>query len=360
MTAMPSVPRLAVFTLGGTIAMTAAEGGSVGVRPALTGEQLLAAVPGLEEIGAEIEIRPFRQLPGAAVTLPDVIELAEAVADAESGGADGAGGIDGAVVIQGTDTIEETSYALDLLHTGEIPVVVTGAMRNAAMAGADGPANILAALQVAASPRARGAGCLVAFADEIHAARYVRKMDATSITAFGSPDTGPLGHVVEGSARFHAYPAGRIAVTGARAERIPPVALVTIGIGDGGELLSALAAPFGGAVIAAFGAGHVPPVLVPALEDLAARMPVVLTTRTGAGSVLARSYGFPGSESDLLARGLISGGSLDPAKARVLLQLLLSAGVDETSIAEAVQAAGGLSQPDPGRRDRGSDATTRS
>jgi L-asparaginase len=357
-TRTPPVARVAMFTLGGTIAMTAPGGGATGVRPALTGEQLLAAVPGLDEAGAEIEIRPLRQLPGAALTLADIVELAGAIAGAERDGADGA------VVIQGTDTIEETSYALDLLHTGEIPVVVTGAMRNAAMAGADGPANILAAVQVAASPQARGAGSLVAFADEIHAARFVRKVHATSIAAFASPGAGPVGHVVEGSARFHARPVGRIAVTGARAGHIPPVALAAIGIGDGGELLTGVDARFGGAVIAAFGAGHVPPGLVPALEDIAARMPAVLATRTGAGPVLARSYGFPGSESDLLARGLISAGSLDPFKARVLLQLLLSAGLDRGSIAEAVAAAGGLSQPPDqpgaGRRARGSEATTRS
>jgi L-asparaginase len=329
--------RVLVYGLGGTIAMTAT--GAGGVAPSLSTEQLLGAVPGLDRAGIEVQAVDFRRLPGASVSFADITALAAAV---RTRLADGVGG---AVVIQGTDTIEETAYLLDLLHAGPQPVVVTGAMRNPAQAGADGPANILAAVQVAASPDAAGQGVLVVFADQIHAARRVRKTHSTSVATFRSPDGGPLGQLVEGRPVLLSRLDHRTVLPVAAGTRTPTVGLTTVSLGDDGVLLTGAAGRVDGLVVAAFGAGHVPDRLVPVLVRLAEAMPVVLASRAGSGSVLAGTYAYPGSESDLLSHGLIRAGFLHPFKARILLHALLAAGADDATIRAGFGVAGGYADP---------------
>lgn len=338
--AQPSAARrVVVFGLGGTIAMTTSETG--GVVPALSAEQLVAAVPGLAERSIAIEVRDFRRVPGASLTFGDITDLAGAIKASLA-----AERVDGIVVTQGTDTIEETAYLLDLLHTAPQPVVVTGAMRNPTLAGADGPANLLAAIETATSTVARDQGCLVVLADEIHAARRVRKTHSTSGATFRSPDGGPLGAVVEGEVRMLNRLAHRMTVPAKPQVPSKRVALTTIALGDDGTQIEAIADRIDGLVVAAFGVGHVPENLVPILEKVAKRVPVVLASRTGAGPTLRNTYAFPGSERDLLGRGLISSGFLDPFKARILLQYLLTADTDDTSIAAAFGAAGGYAKPE--------------
>lgn len=111
-------------------------------------------------------------------------------------------GSDGIVITQGTDTIEETAFVLDLLVDAETPIVVTGAMRNPSLPGADGPANLLASVQVASSFAARGLGTLVVFNDEVHAARFVRKTHTQNPATFRSSPVGPIGWISEGTPRI--------------------------------------------------------------------------------------------------------------------------------------------------------------
>jgi L-asparaginase len=174
-------------------------------------------------------------------------------------------------------------------------------------------------------------------ADEVHAAARVRKTHSASVAAFASPDGGPLGYVVEGAVQLLQRPPERL-VLPPPARPAPRVALYTATLGDDGSLLAGLAGRVDGLVIAGFGAGHVPEEWVAPLTDAAARIPVVLASRTGAGPVFTGTYGFPGSERDLIARGLIPAGFRHPLKARVLLRLALAAGLDRAAVTAAFRA----------------------
>lgn len=329
-----STPRpngtVEVITLGGTIAMTRSGSEKGGVKPSLTGADLIAAVPELSS-AANITVEDFRQLPGASLTPADIVSLVEHITKAE------ADGVEGIVVTQGTDTLEETAFLADLYYRGDVPVVFTGAMRNPSLPGADGPANLLAAVQTAAASESRGLGVLVVLGEEIHTAGHVRKMHTTSVAAFASPDIGPIGQVVEGTPRIRSRAKRQPSVPSPSAGH-PRVEVVTVALGSDGVLLDALKDTVQGLVIAAFGVGHVPASWCDRLEALAATMPVVLASRIGTGPVLASTYAFPGSESDLLARGLISAGPLDPIKARLLLSAHLAGGSSRTEVEAAFAA----------------------
>lgn len=317
-----------VISLGGTIASTP-QLLAQGVVPQLTARDLVAAVPGLDDV-ADVETMSFRQVPSGDLTIADIVALAHLIKERLSTGAFG-----GVVITQGTDTLEETSFALDLLLDEDVPIVMTAAMRNPAMAGPDGPGNVLAAVKVAASATARGLGCVVVVNDEVHAARFVRKTHSSSLATFQSPHCGPLGWVVEDRVRIVVRPHRGSHIPLDPLSPIPQVALVGCALDDDGRLLEVLdSLGYAGAVVDGFGAGHVPARAVPLIESLGREMPVVLCSRTGAGEVLTNTYGFAGSESDLLARGVISGGLLDARKARVALALSLAASVHREHVVE--------------------------
>ncbi|MFC4021811.1 asparaginase [Micromonospora sp. GCM10011542] len=327
---------IALITLGGTIAMGGVDRGRTGVVTRLTGVDLTAAVPGLAELGVPVDVRDVQAVPSANLTGRQMLDVVD---EASRAVAEGANGV---VVTQGTDTLEESAFLADLVWPHAAPLVFTGAMRNPTLAGPDGPANLLAALRVAAAPDARDLGVLVAVNDEVHAARWLRKTHSTSTATFASPNAGPLGQVIEGEVRVLTRPSRHAPLPPVDADRLDAarVALYVVTLDDDGLLLGGLADTHQGLVVAGFGVGHVPSALAPVLGELAGRIPVVLTSRSGAGSVLRNTYGAVGSETDLQRRGLLNGGLLDPYKARVLLRLLLAGGADSTELTAALARHG--------------------
>lgn len=306
-----------VVSTGGTIASKADEGGDA--EPELTGEDLVAAVPALEDV-ADVRVTQFANIASQFFTLEQLVELRDLVREYDADP-----GVEGVVVTQGTNTMAESSYFLDLCYDGSTPVVFTGAMRNASLTSPDGPGNLLAAVMAAADDRAGEMGALVAFNDRLHTAREVRKTHTMNIDAFASTEFGPIGTIDEDRVTWRRRPEhpdptmdpDPAALSG-------DVVTVTVTVDMASRLLAA-ATESDGLVLATMGAGHVPEHIVPAVRDVAeAGVPIFATSRVGDGRLLVDRYGYPGSEHLLRELGAYYS-DVPPVKTRVRAIVALAA-----------------------------------
>jgi len=312
-----------VLSTGGTIAMIGPR-----ARPALDVAELVAAIPALAGV-ADLRTRSIVQLPGAHLGAADALALALAALEEAAAGR-------GVVVTHGTDTLEESAVLCDVLHGGDEPIVLTGAIRPAGAPGADGPANLLDAVAAAGSPETAGLGAIVCFAGELHAARAVRKVSSTSPAAFGSPATGPIGGVAESRVRVTTRPwrPASLALPAQLGARVP---IVPTFLGDDGDgLLAALRDGADAIVFVALGAGHVAPAVLRALQRAAGGVPVAVTLRPERGVLLRETYGFEGAEGDVRSSGALAAGSLSAPAARMILLAALGGGASRDALAGAL------------------------
>ena len=343
-----SAPRLHIIALGGTIASAPQTDAASGVTPSIGAEQIAAAAHLdtliLDGAAPVVTFEQLAQVGSGSITLTHLFDAVRSVRRAAADGADGV------VLTQGTDTLEDSAFVLALLNDAGIPVVLTGAMRNPSLPGADGGANVRSAARTALDPVMRDlaadrrlAAALV-FADEVFDPLSVTKAHTTSVAAF-QPGLvqGPLGWVSEDRFVLPHVPAASRAVAGwtvpeppeadlaapEAAPAFPRVAVIEAGLDDDLSLVEELAeAGYAGCVLAGVGGGHVPQATVGRVAALAAQLPVVLASRTGAGATLTRTYGYPGAEIDLLGRGLVPAGTLNARKARLALILALHFGTE--------------------------------
>jgi L-asparaginase len=313
------VPTVVVLSTGGTIASTRVQR-EEGYRASLSGEQLVAAVPGLDRV-ALIEVRNVANVGSTNMTPALWLELhrwaTEALARPE---------VAGVLVTHGTDTMEETAYFLDLTVDSEKPVVLVGAMRAASEPDADGPRNLLDAARVAVSEEARGKGALVVLNGEIHAAREVTKTHSLAVETFGTPEFGALGVVNADAVRFYRAPLRRQVLTLPPGVDLPTVDIVPNYVGADGRLVRGILkeGPVDGLVVDAAGAGNLAAPLFQAIREAReAGVAVAVASRTHGGRVLPL-YAGGGGGTTLHELGCVFADNLSAQKARVLLMLALT------------------------------------
>lgn len=303
--------RIVVLGTGGTIAGRAASArDNIGYRAAEVGvADLLAGLPAAD--GIELLAEQVAQIDSKDMDFGTWCALARRCAHWLAD--DGVAGI---VVTHGTDTLEETAFFLQSVLAPAKPVVLTGAMRPATSAAADGPQNLADALAVATAPGA--CGVVVVFAGTVHGAAEVQKVHSYRTDAFDSGDAGPLAYVEEGALRLlRAWPRGgllRGVAALAAPEAWPRVEIVLNLAGADGAIVRALVKDgVRGIVLAGTGNGTVHHALEAALlEAQDGGVAVRRASRCARGRVLPQA-----------GDRLRAAEGLTPVKARVALLLEL-------------------------------------
>jgi L-asparaginase len=314
------------FTTGGTIA-SHHDDAAGGLIAGIDGATVLAGAARLERM-CDVELVELAAVSSTVLTPAELLRWARTVKERLAGPAAGA------VVVMGTEAIEEAAYLFDLVLGTPKPVVFTGALRSDG-ALSDGPRNLATACLVAAAPAARELGVLVAFGEEVHAAREVVKTHVSSPAAFQSPRSGPVASVT---------PDDRLVLLARPPRRGAPLAVDALEtrvayakcvLGeDGAAIDAAVAGGARGLVVEGFPGGGITPAMAAAVERAVATGVVVVLVARAARGELSEVYAGVGEGRWLRERGVVFARGLTGPKARIKLMLALG-GTDPASVFEA-------------------------
>lgn len=318
-----SLPNVTIYATGGTIAgsanssaqTTGYQAGALGV------ETLIDAVPSIKTV-ANVQGVQISNVASESITTSILLNISQHVQTSLDDPY-----CQGVVITHGTDTLEESAFFLDLTVNSTKPVVFVGAMRPATAVSADGPMNLLASVTLAGAEAARGRGGMVVLNDRIASSWYTTKTNANALDTFKAYEMGFLGFFINVKPVFYfdsATPVGKTFFDVTNVAELPRVDIL-YGYQDLNTELAIAAVQSGakGLVLAGMGAGGWTDDGTEVLEDLVANngTKVVVSRRTMDGYVEPQ-----GTES------MYGGGWLNPQKARILLQLGLSAGLGENEL----------------------------
>ena len=311
-----SLPNIAVLATGGTIAGAGASStGSAYQAGKVSVNHLVDAGPELAKIA---NVTPVQVTNIGSQDMSDEVwlKLAKTIS------AD-CGKYDGFVITHGTDTMEETAYFLQLTNRCKKPVVLVGAMLPSTGLSADGPRNLFNAVLTAATPETAKQGVVVAMDNVVVGAREVIKTNTVQPETFQAGNFGKVGtifnnHVEYEAVGLRAQKEAPFDVT--KLESLPKVGIVYNHAGVEGYQAEALVkAGYKGIVSAGVGNGNIHKAIWPILEKAAKDGTVVVrSSRVPTGATTKEA------EVDDQKMHWVASGSLNPQKARVLLQLALT------------------------------------
>jgi L-asparaginase len=308
------LPKVLVMGTGGTISGEQAQPGTLtGYEMKRSANDLVAAVPVIAQY-ADVETEEFARISSPDITPEHWVKLANRINQVFEERPD----LAGIVVTHGTARLEETAFFLYLTVKSDRPVVMAAAQRPATGISADGPLNVLSAIRVAASPRARGKGAMVVMDNRILSARDVKKVYARS-GGFDTGEMGMLGVVANGGPEFYYAPAKRHTHSSdfdvSSVTTLPRVGITYSFAGSDGAANGGASIEDAGLVVATTG-------LTPGEEayyaGLRARGIVVATTFPS-GEQVAQ-----GGRASQETNPGVSVQHLSPLKARILLMLALT------------------------------------
>jgi len=309
---------VAVLSTGGTIA-SRIDYRTGGVKPGYSADDLLRAVPELEDVASIKGEVVFEKL-SENMEPSNWVELAERVhEEVESG-------VEGVVVTHGTDTMAYTASALSFMLDTSVPVVFTGSQRSADRPSSDNVLNAVSAAKVATSDVAEVSVVMHEESSDTtclaHRGTRVRKMHTSRRDAFRSPNARPLARVGdEVDVLVDDYVSRGEVEPSVRSEINEDVALVKFYPGMEPEVLQGFFERNDGLVIEGTGLGHVSSDLISTVEQgVDDGAPIVMTSQCVHGRVCDRVYE---TGIDLLDAGVIEGGDMLPETAMVKLMWLL-------------------------------------
>ena len=322
-------PKVVIVATGGTIAGSAEAATAAGYQSGAVGvDILIAAVPQLKDI-AVVTGEQVASIGSQDMNDEVWLKLAKRV-NAILAQPD----VAGVAVTHGTDTMEETSYFLNLVVKSDKPVVLTGSMRPSTAMSADGPLNIFNAVAIAADPKARGRGVMVAVDDDIHSGHDIIKFHSTDVATMRSGEAGLIGASLFGKNTWYRTP---IAVHTSKSEfsvdgvtALPRVDIIYAHANMSPDIItSAVTNGAKGLVIAGVGDGNLTAPGLEAVKAAIAKGVVVVRSSRTNGGIIRRNIEVNDDQI-----GTVTSMELNPAKARVLLQLALLKTKDPKKIQE--------------------------